>query len=206
VDGVETRRLTPDEHVPERPFADAARTPEDLATLRAMRALLAGRLRDGTLPPADAGPLEHADGTAHWLCVPHPEVLAAARPVAAVGFFGQARSDVDHGPILEREHAIIARAAAFDGLLTYYNMRFADGRYGNLVLFESASAKAHVTADRVHGEAVARTPQHYHSLRLHHAELADGVLGAGNLELLRTRYLDFSGASVWSALREPALP
>jgi hypothetical protein len=203
---VETRRLTPEEQVPERPFADAAHTRDDLVILRAMRELLAQRLRAGTLPAPDAGPLEHADGTAHWLCVPHPEALAGARPVAAVGFFGQARADVDHGPIVEREHAIVARAAAFDGLLTYYNLRLASGRYGNLVLFASAPAKAHVTADLVHGEAVARTPQHYHSLRLHHAELADGVLGAGELELLRTRYLDFSASDVWSALREPALP
>jgi hypothetical protein len=170
-----------------------------------MRQTLAQRLREGSLPPADAGPLDHADGTGHWLCVPDHDALATCAPVAAVGFFGQARSSVDHGPIVEREHAIVARAAAFDGLLTYYNLRLADGRYGNLVLFRSAPAKAHVTADLVHGEAVARTPSHYHSLRLHHAELADGVLGACELELLRTRYLDFSGDAVWSAVREPAL-
>jgi hypothetical protein len=202
---LETCRLTPGAHVPDRPFAAVEHTRSDLAILREMRALLARRLRDGTLPAPDAGPLEHPDGTAHWLCVPDPAALAATRPVAAVGFFGQARSNVDHGPILEREHAIVARAAAFDGLLTYYNLRFGDGRYGNLVLFSSAPAKAHVTADLVHGEAVSRTPQHYHSLRLHHAELRDGVLGAGELELQRTRYLDFACEPAWSAVREPAL-
>jgi hypothetical protein len=42
-------------------------------------------------------------------------------------------------------------------------------------------------------------------VRLHHAELADGVLGACELELLRTRYLDFSADPVWNAVREPAL-
>ena len=60
-----------------------------------------------------------------------------------------------------------------------------------------------MTSDVVHGEAVALTPRHYHSLRLHHAELADGVLG--ELELVRTRYLDFSCEPAWSSVREPAL-
>lgn len=202
---MQTRQLTPGEHVAERPFAAAEHTLTDLAILRQMRGLLAQRLREGSLPPPEAGPLEHADGTAHWLCVPDPAALEATAPVAAVGFFGQARQHVDHRPILDREHAIVARAAAFEGLLTYYNLRLADGRYGNLVLFSSAPAKAHVTADLVHGEAVSRTPQHYHSLRLHHAELRDGVLGAGELELLRTRYLDFACEPAWSAVREPAL-
>jgi hypothetical protein len=202
---VQTRQLTPAEHVPERPFAAAEHTLTDLAILRQMRSMLAQRLREGSLPAPDAGPLEHADGTAHWLCVPDPGALAATAPVAAVGFFGQARQHVDHGPIVEREHAIVERAATFEGLLTYYNLRLEDGRYGNLVLFCSAPAKAHVTSDLVHGEAVSRTPQHYHSLRLHHAELRDGVLGAGELELLRTRYLDFACEPAWSAVREPAL-
>ena len=126
-----------------------------------------------------------------------------SRPIAAVGFFGQARTGVDFAPIIDREHDIVARAARFDGLLTYYNLRLADGSYGNLVLFESPQAKGHVTSDPVHGEAVALTPSHYHSLRLHHAELADGVFG--ELELVRTRYIDFSCEPAWSSVREPAL-
>ena len=202
---MEPLKLAPGEPVPGRPFAAAEHTHADLAILRQMRATLARRLLEGTLPAPDAGPLEHGDGTAHWLCVPDARALATTRPVAAVGFFGQARAGIDHAPIVEREHAIVARAAAFEGLLTYYNLRLADGRYGNLVLFATAAEKAHVTADAVHGEAVTRTPRHYHSLRLHHAELADGVLGAAELELVRTRYLDFGADATWSAVREPAL-
>jgi hypothetical protein len=205
VDGARPLLLAPDEDAPGRPFTGIAHTHADLAILRAMRTTVARRLRDGSLPPPDASPADEADGTQHWLCVPRPEALAQARPIAAVGFFGQAHPDVDHGPILDREHDIVARAAAFGGLLTYYNLRLADGRYGNLVLFDAAPSKAHVTGDAVHAEAVALTPRHYQSLRLHHAELADGMLGACELELLRTRYLDFSGETPWNALREPAL-
>jgi hypothetical protein len=189
--------------VDERPFAAVERTHADLRVLRSMRRTLAARLRDGALPSRAAGPLHEPDGSEHWLCVPDPIALAAARPLAGVGFFGQARTDVDHAPILERERDIVARAARFDGLLTYYNLRLADGSYGNLVLFASPEAKGHVTADTVHREAVALTSRHYRSLRLHHAELADGV--AGELELVRTRYLDFSCEPAWSAVREPAL-
>jgi hypothetical protein len=205
VDGAGPQLLAPDELAPARPFATVEHTHADLAILREMRRTLARRLREGSLPPADAGPVLGADGSEHWICVPRPDALAHAIPVAAVGFFGQAHADVDHGPILEREHDIVGRAAGFGGLLTYYNLRLADGGYGNLVLFETAPSKGHVTADVVHAQAVALTPRHYRSLRLHHAELADGVLGRGELELLRTRYLDFSGDEVWSAVREPAL-
>jgi hypothetical protein len=205
VGGPAPRQLAPGEDVPGRQFAAAARTYEDLSILRAMRQTLAGRLRASRLPAPDAGPQEHADGTQHWLCVPDPSALAAACPVAAVGFFGQARRDLDHAPIVDREYDIVGRAARFGGLLTYYNLRLADGRFGNLVLFSAPDAKGHVTGDRVHAEAVALTPRHYRSLRLHHAELQDGVLGAGELELIRTRYIDFDSDPAWSAVREPAL-
>ena len=187
----------------ERRFAALEHTRRDLVVLRTMRRTIAAHLRDGTMPPADAGPIPWPDGTEHWLCVPDPAALAAARPIAAVGFFGQARTGVDFAPIIDREHDIVARAARFDGLLTYYNLRLANGSYGNLVMFESPEAKGHVTSDVVHGEAVSLTPRHYHSLRLHHAELADGVFG--ELELVRTRYLDFSCEPAWSSVREPAL-
>jgi hypothetical protein len=204
VGGAAPQRLAPDEIALARPFAAVEHTRADLEILQEMRRTLARRLREGTLPPPDAGPARAPDGTEHWLCVPRPEALAGARPVAAVGFFGQTYSDVDHRPILDREHDIVARAAGFAGLLTYYNLRLADARYGNLVLFDTVPSKDHVTADLVHSEAVALTPRHYRSLRLHHAELADGVLGACELALLRTRYLDFSGDPVWNAVREPA--
>lgn len=205
MDGSGPRLLAPHDLTPERPFAAIEHTHTDLAILRAMRRTLAARLRAGSVPPADAGSLSEADGTEHWICVPCPSALAAMGPVAAVGFFGQARADIDHGPIVVREHDIVARAAGFGGLLTYYNLRLADGRYGNLVLFDAPPSKGHVTLDPVHAEAVSLTPRHYHSLRLHHAELAAGVLGAGELELLRTRYLDFDSEPAWSAVREPAL-
>jgi hypothetical protein len=198
-------QLGPHEIAPDRPFAAIEQTYGDLAILRGMRWTLARRLREGTLPPPDAGPRDEPDGTEHWICVPDPRLLAETRPVAAVGFFGQARGGLDHRPIRDREHDIVDRAATFGGLLTYYDLRLADGRYGNLVLFDRPPSKGHVTADLVHCEAVALTPRHYRSLRLHHAELADGVLGESELELLRTRYLDFDGDPVWNALREPAL-
>jgi hypothetical protein len=205
VGGAAPQLLAPDEIARERPFAAVEHTRADLEILREMRRTLAQGLRAGTLPPPDAGPTRAADGSEHWLCVPFPEALARARPVAAVGFFGQAYANVDHGPIVDREHDIVARAARFDGLLTYYNLRLGDARYGNLVLFDAPLSKGRVTADLVHSEAVALAPRHYRSLRLHHAELADGVLGACELELLRTRYLDFSGDREWAAVREPAL-
>jgi hypothetical protein len=205
VSGASVHPLAPGEPVPGRPFAAPEHSRTDLGILREMRRTLAARLTAGDLPAADAGSLPGPGGTMHWICVPDPDALARTQPVAAVGFFGQARTDIEHHPIVEREHDIVARAARFGGLLTYYNLQLADGRYGNLVLFDDAGSKAHVTGDAVHAQAVALTPAHYRSLRLHHARLADGVLGAAELQLVRTRYLDFAAEPAWSAVREPAL-
>jgi hypothetical protein len=118
-----------------------------------------------------------------------------------VGFFGQARQDVDHAPIIAIEQELLGRAAAFEGLLAYHNVRFADGAWGNLVLFADGLAPGHLRDDERHLVAVGRTPLHYRSLRLHRALLATGALGGDDLELRRTAYYDFDEDPPWRAVR-----
>ena len=43
----------------------------------------------------------------------------------------------------------------------------------------------------MHEDAVARTPAHYASLRLHRGALAEGALGDAPFALERTLFLDF---------------
>jgi hypothetical protein len=192
--------LAPGESVPGRAFADPANTEGDLVTLEAMRRAL--RLRARVDPPG--GRWTDA-GDEHWLVVPDPAALAATRPATAVGFFGDARAEVDHGPILRREHDLLDRAAGFPGLLAYHDVRFAaSAQWGNLVVFAAADDMSHVRSDPVHIEAMTRAAAHYRSVRLHRLRLPDGVLGDAPPELLSTLLLDFAETPPWRAVRHGA--
>ncbi len=192
--------LAPGEGVPGRAFADPANTERDLVVLAAMRRAL--RLRARADPP---GGRWTDGGDEHWLVVPDPALLAATRPAVAVGFFGQAREEVDHEPILHLEYDLLERAAAFPGLLAYHDVRFAaNAQWGNLVVFAADEDPSHVRADPVHADAMARTPLHYRSLRLHRLRLPDGALGDAPAELLSTLLMDFAENPPWRAVRSAA--
>src|SRR3954452_17192128 len=99
--------LQAEEHVAGRAFCDPGHTAGDGATLGLLRTALRGAAR---------GLREHelrfADGSGvHHLAVPDWTALEERRPVAIVGFFGQARPDVDHTPIMAIESDIVGRAA-----------------------------------------------------------------------------------------------
>ncbi len=122
--------------------------------------------------------------------------------VAAVGFFGQIRPEVNHGPIMDLENELIDQLPATPGLLTYYNLHRPKLGYGNLVLFVSEDAKDGWRDNNTHGLAVDKTPDHYYSVRLHNGLIPDGVMGSASLVLLRTKYYDFRTVPHWRAVRE----
>lgn len=179
-----------------REFAAPARSDEDLAALARIRASLTERVRSGL-----GGGEWAVDGESHWLVVPDPGALVRARPAFGVGFFGQVRDHVDHAPILELEHELLARASAFAGLLAYYNVQFANRQWGNLVLFAGDDDPVNVRSDPTHQEALARTAQHYRSVRLHRLRFRDGALGAAPPELESTLLIDFSETPPWRTVR-----
>jgi hypothetical protein len=189
--------LGADEPVPGRGFCDPAHTAGDLGTLTELREALTRRAGRGRTEVA-----HFTDGIGeHTVAVPDWGALECRRPVALVGFFGQTREHVDHGPIVALEHRIVARAAAFPGLLAYHNAQLDDNRWGNMVVFSSRAAVAGLAPDPVHLRAVASAPAHYESLRLHRGSLADGLFGAAEIVLDETLYLDFNDAPVWRGLR-----
>ena len=121
--------------------------------------------------------------------------------MTGIGFFGQTREHVDHAPILRLERELLAQASRFPGLLAYHNVRFADGRWGNLVLFASAEGPAHVRSDPTHARALERTPAHYRSVRLHRLRL-DGVAPGDPPPVLdSTLLIDFGEVPAWRAVR-----
>jgi hypothetical protein len=188
--------LSPDEPVLGREFADPARSSDDLAALARIRASLLARLRSGLAGGAWTGA-----GESHWLVVPELRALLQSRPAFGVGFFGQTREDVDHSPILDLEQELLARAPLFPGLLAYYNVRFATGQWGNLVVFASEDDPMHVRSDPTHLEALGRTSDHYRSVRLHRLRFPNGAAGTASAALESTLLIDFSETPPWRAVR-----
>jgi hypothetical protein len=188
--------LSPGEAVLGREFTDPARSLDDLAALAKIRASLLTRVNSDL-----AGGAWTTAGASHWLVVPELRALVESRSAFGVGFFGQAREHVDHGAILDLEQNLLARASSFTGLLAYYNVHFATGQWGNLVLFASADDPGHVRSDPTHVEALDRTAGHYHSVRLHRLSFPDGAVGAAPPVLESTLLIDFTETPPWRAVR-----
>ncbi len=183
--------------VPGKPFTDPSATAADLETLAFIRAAQRTRIEHARA----GGTWTGTKGETHWLVTPRAEELLDREPCRAIGFFGQARVDVDHGIIVSLEHAMLERSEEIAGLLSYHNVQLESGQWGNLVLFREDADTSLLLCEPRHAEAIGRAPSHYHSLRLHRGLLADGPLGAAELELRTTLYLDFDVAPPWRAVR-----
>jgi hypothetical protein len=185
--------LDADMAVPGRPFTELGRTTADLAALAKIRAALARRLATGAV----AGTWDE-DGEAHLLVASRPDALV--RPSLAVGFFSEAR-DVDHAPILKLEYALLDRTDTVEGFVSYHNVRFADGRWGNLVTFDESGGPPAVRDHPIHREALTLTAAHYRTVRLHRLRLADGAAGTAEPELRETLLFDFDDSPPWRGVR-----
>lgn len=197
VPGLETVFLTAGERVRARPFSDPEATTHDLAVLSAIRVGQRERIAEGR----GGGTWTDGSGSTHWLVAPRPELVLDPTPCLAVGFFGQARSSVDHTIIVELEHAMLARANEIPGLLAYHNVQLANAQWGNLVLFEAGTDTAPMRREPTHADAIGRTPAHYHSLRLHRGTLERSSFDQEGILLATTLYLDFEESPPWRAVR-----
>lgn len=191
-----TDHLPPGRGDSARPFTEPSKSREDLDLLGALRRSLAERARSGE----EAGRWTGEDGSEHWLQVRDWDLLRDTVPAVGVGFFGQVR-DVDHDPINVIEAELMERGDLHPGLLAYYNVLFPWQQWGNLVVFTDRAAVERLNEDPVHLGAVARTPGHYHSLRLHRVVLPDGAAGSEDPRLEETILFDFSTDPPWVALR-----
>ena len=193
-----TVSLSTDARVPGRAFADPGHLASDTAVLEDVRRVMRMRVSEA----GRGGTWCEPAGDEHLLVLPSLSALRATRPAVAVGFFGQARDDVDHAPIVALEHNLLRRALAFRGLLAYHNVRLAAAHlWGNLVVFADRDAPGELARDDEHRLSIQAASHHYHSLRLHRYDLPDGVLGAAPLCWTRTTYLDFADDPPWRAVR-----
>ncbi len=193
--------LGPTTEVLDHGFASSDRSTDDLLTMNHMLGLLRDQVRQR--PPSEPRDARFTDssGRSYKLILPHPALLSVGGEMSAVGFFGQARVDTDHEPINLLEESLIATMTEQPGLITYFNLFTPSVGWGNLVLFADVVAKNGWGSDPRHDEAVARSPLHYHSIRLHNGRLRGGLVGNENISLIKTRYFDFDGPQPWQAER-----
>jgi hypothetical protein len=196
--------LGPSDLAPTHPFAHPDETRHDLLVLSRMLALereIALTWGRNVVGPDIAE--ETSAGTRRLLAVPDGRALLRARDVTAIGFFGVLRDGVDHAVLYEHERRIamtFPRYAAA-GFLSYLDVGPEHGRYGNLILFWTPDVPEEWRRAEQHGRAVADAPAHYLHIRLHKGCIPGPFMGSGEVELLRTLYIDFSGDAPWRALR-----
>ena len=178
-----------------RPFTDPANTEHDAAVMRDMLGRMRAFARSWleSPPPGPGALVREADaaGNRTWIRVPDRDALLAVGELTTVGFFGQARADVDHDPIHRLEEAIVDTLELVRGVLSYFDLGLPHGGYGNLILCDSPDAPVRWHEHRTHARAVELAPRHYHSARLHNGVVRSPLLGDADLVVLRTRYYDF---------------
>jgi hypothetical protein len=203
--------LGPDELLPERPFTDPANTEREADVMRAMLEYERKLARDwreagGQAPRQIVSNEQDEAGRRHLLVVPDTETFIQAGDVTAIGFFGHAREDVDHGILFGLEEDLIGRMPGYGavGLLSYYDVELfmPKGAYGNLILFSTSDVPKEWYQDEVHRRAVEVSPRHYHEVRLHKGHVPGPLLGAGQITIERTKYLDFQNGDIWFGLRK----
>lgn len=195
-----------DETAPGRAFTAPPCSDADLQIMNHMvrRLRVHARAVVADVPSAAADDRRVLDdsGALHRIVLPDLRSRDCGADLAAVGFFGQARTDVDHTPIGDLEQQLISAMGEGDGLVAYYNLHRPSAGWSNLVLFADAEHRRAWGGDVIHREAVQRACAHYHSIRLHNGVLAGGLGGTALMRLVRTNYLDYRDPHVWRAGRD----
>ncbi len=190
---------------PDRPFTHPDHTLEDIAVLRGIaRQVRACLLQTST--PARLLRGAGLEGRPQRLVLCAPAALRAARGLTVVGFFGQRRPAADPRPMDQVDEALVEEFAQHPHILAYCSQELPTGQWGNLVLLANPEAGQAWRGSERHRRAVETlAPVYYSAVRLHNAELPNGLLAGAELLLHRTKYYDYQ-AGPWRAVRECAPP
>ena len=198
----EPLHLAPDAAVPGRPFADPARSDDDLAALAAIRAALVRRHAEGR----GAGRWMDAAGAEHWLVAPDWDGAGGARGRRwRSASSGRRATTSTTAPIVDLEHDILARASSLRR----------PARVLQRALRERAVGQPRPVRRRRAGRgtcgATPCTPTPSRARRATTTRCAciarrwpAGCSGEDGLRLERTSYYDFACDPVWRAVRVAA--
>ena len=104
---------------------------------------------------------------------------------------------------MDIENKLVENLSMHPGVWVYYNLAFANGQFGNLVILENEYAADHWKNDVTHQIAANdQTPKHYRSVRLHNGQITPNKHHAPKMTLTRTKYYDFKGTQPWFGIRE----
>jgi hypothetical protein len=200
--------IGPDEILVGKPFTDPELTQREAEVMRGMLTRERERAQAWTEDPDGygGGLIERSRDDKerrHLLVVPDRRALLQANGLTAVGFFSRPREDVDHTVLFELEDELVTRMGAYApvGLLSYFDIEFGNGAYGNLALFSTPDVPKEWSTDAVHRRAVEISPSHYHEVRLHRGSIDGRLLDGGNLSIVSTTYFDFDSPTTWRGLR-----
>jgi hypothetical protein len=188
-----------------RPFSHPGETVCDAEVMRLMLARERALASTWQVSEAQGAWLseQREEGRRHLLVIPDRARLLGALDVTVVGFFGQQRLGDDHAVVYTLERDVLEGFPTYAkvGLLSYYNLELAHGRFGNLILFWTSEVPAEWYRNHAHEQAIAIAPNHYHSVRLHRGNIPGRLLDGAELTIERTRYLAFDHDQTWRATR-----
>lgn len=190
-----------------RPFTNPERSLEDLDRMRGMAHQLIDTYDDpvvcdfvpGKRAVCQSDPL----GRHFKIYYIRPQLLFSQKNITVVGFFGHKRPGADIKPLIQADKKFENEFHHNPGLLSLSTVRLPSGDFGNLVLFTDPESRDLWNNMPLHRDLVARiSPPYYRHIRLNNAVLPDGLGNPDNMQLIRTRYLDFSEEAPWTAVRK----
>ncbi len=190
------------DHVcPDRPFTHIGHTTNEerilAEALTTVRTMLSTRFT-----PATEQLWNTEDGHYRRLILGDLAQLYTADLLTLVGFFGQRRAAADYAQIAAVDAELLMELGSHPGILAYYTLGLADGQYGNLVLFDSESAKGHWQHCPAHTIAAQQlSPTYYHCVRIHNGYVPGGIQGQQAPILTCTKYFDYDAVAPWSSVR-----
>lgn len=194
-------QLALEEQLSDRPFTDPSHNAHDLTLLRDMQNTLLGTLLTGR---SHEERLEHGQWP-HTLHVFDRDTLQTLPELAFVGFRSILRPDA---PSTIRQElteidAKLVTALRHDprpAILSYSSRQLDAQNWLNLVVLKDLSQMGYWQHSAHHQRASQHlSPHYYQGIRLHNGLLKGGI--QGTLQLVSTKYYDFSADRPWLAIR-----
>lgn len=192
--------------MPDRPFTAIDLTDRDISIMHEMLADARSLLDEARAGIRKVVPYKRivwrVDGLTRRVIVCDEGRLRAHPELCVVGFFAERRTEVDIKPLDEANAAIVAEFTQYPGILSYSSMELHRGHWANMVLHDDPVDPEYWRQSALHAQAVKLlSPAHYRNLRIHNAQLTDGLFDAPAIVVQRTKYFDFADESDWRAER-----